>query len=404
MQAFFQHQISTKIVGGTDGYLSEAGAELEGWRGRRAGVIMDSTIARLDLLGSLEPSLHEAGISVKVVFTEVPQDSDVDVVEDVAAFMREAEVDLLIALGGGSVIDTAKATNILLTHGGSLRDYQGAQVLTHPLLPLVVVPTTVGTGSEVTAVAVVVDRQDARKLTLVDDHLAPTLALLDPLVTHSLPASLVATTALDALTHALEAYMDVAHSPFSDAWAVAATRMVRENLLPALASSGFEEPRGALQVASTMAGIAFNHSMVGVVHAMAHALGGVAGVPHGLANGLMLMEGLRCNAEVVSDRIAEIGLASGFVDAASVQGSGEGETAVAVIEAIEAFRDNVLREARLPKTLRDAGVRPEQIPLLVTRAEEDGTMVYNPKFVESGELEQMFRNQMGGTTRGEISE
>jgi alcohol dehydrogenase len=392
MLDFFQHQVPTKIVGGSSGFLAQAGPELEAWRGLKACVVMDPVIRQLNVLDSMLPSLEDAGVKIATCFYDVPQDSDVGVVHRVAKQFAEAGCQLLIAIGGGSVIDTAKAVNIVLTHGGDIRDYQGVQTLTEPLLPLVVVPTTVGTGSEVTMVSVIVDRDDHRKLTLVDRALAPSIAMLDPAVTFSLPLRLVAATAMDALTHALEAFMDVEHSPFSDAWAVMAAQMIHENLLSALQPEDFEEARANLQMASTMAGIAFNHSMVGVVHALAHSLGGVCGVPHGTANALMLIEGLRCNVEEVPHRIAEIGVRAGIV---SKQASFDGETARLVIEHIGDFRDAVIEKAQLPKTLREAGVREHDLALLVERASEDGSMAYNPKYVESNEIEQMYKNVMG---------
>lgn len=390
MLDFYQHRVSTRIVGGSPGYLAHAAPELENWRGLRAGIVMDETIRRIDIYETLRPSLEEVGIETVAMFHEVPQDSDLTVVARAADIFRDAGCQLIIAIGGGSVMDTAKAVNIVLTHGGDLCDYQGAQVLVHPLLPLLAVPTTVGTGSEVTMVSVIVDRADHRKLTFVDTSLAPDLAMLDPAVTFTLPLHLVAATAMDALTHALEAFIDLEHSPFSDAWAVAAAQSIRENLLQALRVENFEEARANLQMASTMAGIAFNHSMVGVVHALAHALGGVAGVPHGTANALMLVEGLRCNRRVAADRIAQIGVRAGFISHAAE----DDETAGRVIDAIAAFRDEISRAAGLPRSLTAAGVTRHQLPLLVERASEDGSMVYNPKYVELDEIEQMYLNAM----------
>ncbi|WP_054968327.1 iron-containing alcohol dehydrogenase [Alicyclobacillus ferrooxydans] len=385
MLEVYQHHIQTRIVSGERGLLTQCGPELEVFRHSRAGLVTDKVIVSLGFVEQLSQSLGEAGIELVSIFSEVPQDSDVDTVTRVADLFQAANCNLLIALGGGSVIDTAKAANILLTHGGDLLDYQGAEILTSSLLPLIAIPTTVGTGSEVTSVAVIADRTDHRKLTFVDKSLAPTIALLDPAVTSSLPNGLLAMTAMDALTHALEAYIDVLHNPFSDAWAVTAATLIRQNLQTALgdpASEVTQSARASLQTASTMAGIAFQHSMVGVVHAVAHALGGVAGVPHGLANALMLTEGLRCNAEVEGTRITEIGRLSGF--------GGDGQEAV--IQAIDEFRRDVLTSAGLPLTLAGARVTADMLPLIVERASEDGTMIYNPKYVDVDELAQMVQN------------
>ena len=390
MDTFFQFYLPTRIVVGSPGWLADAAVELESFQGRRAGVVTDAVIRGLASFQALGPVLAEAGIEWAATFDNVPPDSDVDVVEAVSRTFQEAGCDMLVAVGGGSVIDTAKAVNIVLTAGGDLRDYQGVQVLTAPLFPLVVIPTTVGTGSEVTSIAVVLDKQDDRKLTFVDKHLTPTLALLDPAVTFTLPVTMVAATAMDALTHAVEAFVDVEHSPFSDMYAVEASRRIRSRLLTALNPEDNQEARAELQWASTLAGVAFNHSMVGVVHALAHSLGSVARVPHGVANYLMLVEGLRCNADEVPDRIVEFAVKTGFVAAESPDV--DVNTAIA---AIESFRDEVGRKAGLPTNLTGAGVRPDQIPALVEKASEDGSLVYNPRYVSEEELQEMYERRMG---------
>ncbi|QQE78175.1 iron-containing alcohol dehydrogenase [Alicyclobacillus sp. SO9] len=391
MLEFFQYTSPTQIIGGSPGFLKDASPELEAFAGLRAGVVTDTVIARLGFFQSVIESLEDAGIVIADIFRDVPQDSELSVVQRVADEFQQADVNLLVAVGGGSVIDTAKATNILLTHTGQLHEYQGAQTLTEPVLPLVAVPTTVGTGSEVTMVSVISDKADARKLTFVDKALAPTLAILDPAATFTLPVRMVAATAMDAFTHAIEAYVDIEHSPFSDAMAVAAGSAIHQHLKTALQNEQFEDARAELQIASTMAGIAFNHSMVGIVHALAHSLGGVCHVPHGEANSLMLVEGLICNAEVVPDRIAEFGIRTGLIQRsdASVE-----ELAGATIERVAGMRELAGHLAELPLSLESAGVKESDLDLLVQRAQEDGAMVYNPKFVEPDEILQMYQKVM----------
>lgn len=390
MMEFFQFQVPTRIVGGEPGFLQTMAPELATFTGMRAAVITDAVICTLPAYQQMLTSLEESNIQVVASYQSVPQDSDVQVVHTVRDSLRPMECELLIAIGGGSVMDTAKAVNIVLTHAGDLLEYQGAHILTEPLLPLIVIPTTVGTGSEVTMVSVIADATDHRKLTFVDYRLAPTLAVLDPAVTFSLPKSLVAATAMDALTHAIEAFIDVEHSPFSDLYAVEAARIIREQLLCALDDHGYEEARTHLQMAATMAGIAFNHSMVGIVHALAHALGGVSRVPHGVANSLMLVEGLQFNMEEVPERIAEIGVRAGFVD---VQNDVQA-TAKAAIVAIAQLRADVCAKSGIASTLSAAGVSYEQIPLLVERASEDGSLLYNPRMAEENDLLKMYEHMM----------
>jgi alcohol dehydrogenase len=383
---FFQFNVPTRIIGGSPGFLGQAGPELSLLGKKRAGVVMDKVIEQLRLLEQLQPSLDEAGMEVVAVYSDVPQDSDVETVGAVRDMFVKANCDVIIAIGGGSVMDTAKAANIVIIHAGDLRDLQGAQNLERPLLPLVAIPTTVGTGSEVTMAAVIADRLDQRKLTFIDRHLAPTLAVLDPQVTFSLPTTVVAATAMDALTHAIEAYIDIEHTPFSDAMAIAAGGMVRQHLPRAVGTKGHEEARANLQIASTMAGIAFNHSMVGVVHALAHALGGVAGVPHGVANAIILPEGLRSNLDVASHRIAAFGVQTGFVS----PGTSDEATAKEFIAEVEAFHRQVCELSGMPGNLRAAGVTVDQIPTLTSRASEDGSLVYNPKYIDEEEISAVY--------------
>ncbi|MHB1626775.1 MAG: iron-containing alcohol dehydrogenase [Bacilli bacterium] len=387
---FFQFHSPTRIVAGEPGLLGQLAPELAPFEGLRAGIVTDRVLGAMAYFHALETSLAAAGIEVAAVYRDVPQDSDVDVVHAVRDLFAANHCGVIIAVGGGSVIDTAKAANIVMTHGGELRDYQGAHILTETLLPLIAVPTTVGTGSEVTMAAVIADPQDKRKLTLLDHRLSPALAVLDPQVTFSLPPQLTAATAMDALTHAFEAFVDLEHSPFSDMWAVAAADMIRANLVGALQPEGFAAARTRLQWASTMAGVAFNHSMVGIVHAMAHALGGVAKVPHGVANSLMLTQGLRFNLEEAPDRIADIGVRAGFVQATPDTKA----TAVATIEAVAALRATACRMTGMAETLTQAGVRREQLPFLVERACEDGSLLYNPRQAMEEDILQMFEGVM----------
>ncbi|MBW1898739.1 MAG: iron-containing alcohol dehydrogenase, partial [Deltaproteobacteria bacterium] len=222
--------------------------------------------------------------------------------------------DMLIAIGGGSVIDTAKVANLLLVKGGKVSDHMGAYLLdsNEKLHPAIFIPTTAGTGSEVTKVAVIADPDNDVKLPFAEEKFLPDLAILDPEVTVSMPGKLTAATGMDALTHAIEAYVDKEWSPASDALALHSIKLISSNILQACAKPKDLQARGAMLVGSFMAGVAFSHSMVGMVHGISHALGGVYHIPHGLANALILPEVMEYNLDAGIDRFADIATALGI--------------------------------------------------------------------------------------------
>lgn len=373
MMNFMQFHAPTKIVQ-SPGLLASGESEFSTYAGRRAIIISDQVMASLNVTETLARTLAESGVKVGIVYTEVPQDSDLHVVSRVAELGRNCGADMLVAVGGGSVIDTAKAANILLKHGGELKDYQGYQLLTEPLFPLVAIPTTIGTGSEVTPIAVIADHEEMRKLSFVERFITPELALLDPEITYTLPSKMAAATAMDALTHAIESYTCLEHNPMSDMYAVNAIQTILAEVISGTRTDFDPEARAKLQLASTMAGIAFANSMVGGVHSLAHALGGVAKVPHGVANSIVLVAMLRYNLEEIEARLANL------ARAASLSGSGDdGDASRTMLERLSLIQESLHEMTGLPTRLKEVGVRKEQFPEIVDRAMEDGSVIYNPK-------------------------
>jgi alcohol dehydrogenase len=235
-------------------------------------------------------------IKIGVVDDSVPADSEVTVVNKLAKLYRDKGCDSIVAVGGGSVMDTAKAVNILVSMGGDdLMQYTGAGRVTEKLKPLVVVPTTSGTGSEVTLVAVIADHSRNMKMAFTSYFLLPDAAFLDSRMTKTLPPALTSSTAMDAMTHACEAYTCIGKNPISDAYAIPAIQFISQNVLRAVKKPDDMKARLALATASTLAGVAFSNSMVGIVHNIGHAIGGVCGVPHGAAMSILLPYGLEYN-------------------------------------------------------------------------------------------------------------
>jgi alcohol dehydrogenase class IV len=401
---YFEFSVPTRIVYGP-GILAEASQLLAPWGPARALLVTDRVLRDTGLVERVQKALEGGSVEVAAVFDEVPPDSNIATVEACAAAGCAADCKVIIALGGGSVIDTAKVANILMVAGGSVQQHMGAYLLgDRALLPLVVLPTTAGTGSEVSKVAVVADPENQVKLPFAETQFLASLAILDPELTVSMKPRLTAATGMDALTHAVEAYVGKEASPASDGLALQVVRLVFENLPAACAHPDDLQARGAMLAASCLAGVAFSHSMVGMVHGIAHALGGVHHIPHGLANALILPEGMAYNLESCSDRYADLAAAMGIARprptyrlAGVLERLGLGKagswlrrhevldrwferrTARAGIERVRRLNRQLAGLTGMPLSLAEAGVGDELAHLdeLVTKAMEDGAMLYN---------------------------
>lgn len=383
---FFQFYCPTKIVF-NPGIARDFSAELSVFSLKRVLVITDKMLVRLGVVNPVIEGIKNAGIEVGAVFSDVPSNSELEIVRRCAEEAVRNEVEGIVAIGGGSVLDTAKAVDILLTHGGDLvDDYSGAETLPGPLKPLIAIPTTAGTGSEVTHAALILDEAHHVKLSFVDRNLAPHLAVLDPELTTGLPAKLTAATAMDALTHAIESYTSVQANPVSEALASRAIPLIRKNILKAVLHGGDLGARGALLTAAVMSGIAFDHAMVGVVHGMSHATGGLAPVHHGTANSIFLPWGMEYNLEVCAEKYAEIAELLGVkVEGLSAEAAGRKG-----IEAIKRMREELQQACGLPYRLRDAGVGEDLLEAIAEGAVNDGTSFYNPReVVKEAVLEQV---------------
>ncbi len=306
----FEFQVRPRILYGPRS-VREVGFEASKLGGTRAVIVTDKVLRKVGLAQKVADGLEGSGVTLVGIFDDVPPNSEVRVVEQGAAYAREAGCDLLIALGGGSVLDTAKGMNMLLAEGGSLLDYEGAGLLTRPLGPFIAIPTTAGTGSEVTLAAVIRDEAQGLKLIFNSPFMMPDVAILDPELTLSLPPGLTAATGMDALTHAIEAIVSTAAQPLSDALAIGAIRLITANLRQAVHHGNDLEARGSMLLASNMAGIAFSNALLGIVHAMAHPCGGRYGVPHGVANSILLPYGMEYNLPACAPLLADVAAALG---------------------------------------------------------------------------------------------
>jgi alcohol dehydrogenase len=352
----------------------------------RPMVITDKGVRGAGLLGLVEAIFSSSNLPVTTVFDDVPADSSLATVRKAAQSYRNNQCDCLIAIGCGSVIDTSKEVYILVSEGGDdLLQYAGAHNLKRALKPLFVVPTTSGTGSEVTMVAVISDLDAGVKIPFTSYYLLPNAAVLDPRMTLTLPPLVTAATAMDALTHAIEAYTCLGANPMSDAYATAAIQKVSRNLLAVMDNPKDAQGRLELAQASTMAGIAFSNSMVGMVHALGHSMGAICHLPHGMCMSILLPYVLEYNESENGTRIGELLLPLGGPEVYAA--TPQSRRASRAVQIILLLRDNLHERCGLPRTLQETGkVGMEQLESIADMAINDGSIIFNPKESDRSEL------------------
>lgn len=375
---YYEFFCPVKVIAG-HAALEHIPFELAALGSKRPMIITDKGVRSNQLLAPIEAAFESTDVVLAHIFDDVPPDSSLETVRAAAAAYRDNQCDAIIAVGGGSVIDTSKATNILVSEGGDdLLKYSGAHNLPRPLKPFFVIPTTSGTGSEVTMVAVVSDNQRHVKIPFASNYLMPHAAILDPRMTKTLPAHLTAMTAMDAMTHAVEAYTCLAANPMSDAYATAAIKKITQNLFEVLDNPEDAHGRLELAQASTMAGVAFSNSMVGLIHSLGHALGAVAHLPHGLCMNLFLPYVLQYNKDVNGDKIADLLLPLAGPDIYAQTPADQ--RADKAIDTLMAIRDRLHSLTKLPRSLSETGkVSKEQLDEVAEKALNDGSIIYNPK-------------------------
>jgi len=379
-EPFFEFFCPVKIIAG-EAALEHVPFELAALGAKRPLIVTDKGVRGAGLVEVVLEAMH-AGIGERPpVFEDVPPDSSTTVVAQIARVYRSNDCDSIIALGGGSVIDSAKAANILVSEGGDdLRAYSGTGVVKKRLRPLFVLPTTSGTGSEATSVAVIRDAEAGTKLPFMSSYLMPDAAVLDPRLTLGLPPYFTAATAMDAMTHAIESYLGLAKNPLSDAYAVSAIKKIATNIVPVLDDPKNKQRRLELAIAATMAGVAFSNSMVGLVHSLGHSLGAICHVPHGVCMSLFLPYVLDFNRLERPEAIGELLLP--LAGEAVFISTPRERRAEAAIARIRSLRDELHSKAGLPRTLAETGkVKRTQIPDIAKMAIDDGSLVTNARNV-----------------------
>ena len=345
-----------------------------------------------------DPGLMEAGWAGKTLDLLKAEEIDYAVFSSVSANPRDNEVmagaelyqneacDVIVAVGGGSPMDCAKGIGIVCTNRRHILDMEGIDNVAVPGPPLVCIPTTSGTSADVSQFAIINHSEDKRKIAIISKTMVPDVALIDPLTTVTMSPYLTACTGMDALVHAVEAYVSTANSPLLDLHALEAVRLVCDNLPKVLTAPDDLELRNNMTLASLQAGLAFSNASLGAVHAMAHSLGGLLDLPHGECNALLLQHVVNYNFPEAARRYVKIGGAMGL--------SLEGLPAGAARKAIVAHIDELKRQVGITKTLAQQGATTADIPALAEKALRDPCMVTNPRNPTRRDIEVIYEEAL----------
>jgi alcohol dehydrogenase class IV len=389
---FWQFVAPTRVVAGR-GLLEGAGFEFAKEGAARVLIVTDEVVRGTGLVDRVAGGVRDGGLEVAGIYDAVPPDSDSAVVKACAEAGRSEGADSFLAVGGGSVMDTAKAANVVFTHGGEPREWEGyfglprdGDGLGRPqdLAPLAAIPTTAGTGSEMSFAAVIKDREQHVKFQVADFPMYPRLAILDPEATRTLPAPIAAATGMDAMTHAIEGYVSSEWNPHAGAYALMALRLIRDNLERAVADTGDEDARGNMLAAANLAIQPTSSGAIGIAHSLSHPCGAHYDVPHGVANAINLPVTIEWNAaggDEIADRYRDVNEVMGL----EVGGSGDD-----VGHELADHVRGLVGRLGLPTRLSEVGVPEEGIPQLAQDAEGDGCTLVNPRETTAEDFRRLY--------------
>lgn len=400
---YYEYFCGVKVVAGHD-VLERIPEILDRIDASRPMIVTDRGVAAAGMIDIVTTALGDR-VAIGGIEDDVPPDSSLEAVRRIARSYRHNACDALIAVGGGSVLDTAKGVNIMVSEDtDDLMAFSGAGTLKHRLKPLIAVPTTAGTGSETTLVAVIKDHERHQKMPFVSYFLLPDAAILDSRMTLTLPPVITAATAMDALTHAVEAYTCLAKNPLSDGCAVSAIGIIAQNLLPVMKQPDDRDGRLALAVAATLAGMAFSNAMVGMVHNIGHSIGAVCGLAHGTCMAILLPYGLEYNQHRNGHLTAELlfHLEGADAYARTPRDKRAGRVIARIRELNQSLHD--ITQGRHPRCLREAkdrdgnpAVALERLPEIVAAAKNDPALLLNPEDLDDEDYMLVLEHAWEGT-------
>lgn len=370
-----------------EGSVAEAGDLLKSLNTKKTLVVTDKFLASCGMADRIKGIFEAAGVEAVIFNGAEPNPTDKNVEAGLKAY-NENGCDSIVSLGGGSSHDCAKGIGLVASNGGEIYDYEGVDKSSNPMVPLMAINTTAGTASEITRFCIITDTRRKVKMAIVDWRVTPQIAINDPELMKGMPPALTAATGMDALTHAIEAYVSTAANPLTDAAAIKAIKMIRHYLPKAVANGDYMRARDAMAYGQYLAGIAFNNASLGYVHAMAHQLGGYYNLPHGVCNAILLPYVERFNLIGNLDRFKDIAVAMGE----NVEGLSTHEAALKAIESIRTLS----KEVGIPSNLKELGVKPEDFEIMAENAKKDACQATNPRKATKEQVIEIFRQAYEG--------
>lgn len=365
--------------------LQDAISHIQGHGLKHGLIVTDSFLSKNGVVKKIADMLDQQGIKTNV-FDGTHPNPTVTNVNDGLKILKENNCDFVISLGGGSPHDCAKGIALLATNGGEIKNYEGIDKSNKPQLPLIAINTTAGTASEITRFCIITDETRHVKMAIITPHVTPILSVNDPALMAGMPPGLTAATGMDALTHAVEAYVSTAATPITDACALKAVTLIEENLRNAVKNGQDMQARENMAYAELLAGMAFNNASLGYVHAMAHQLGGFYGLPHGVCNAVLLPHVQEYNLPKCATRLKDIAKAMN-IDVSSMN---DEEGAKACIAAIRSLSKDI----NIPANLTELKVQEKDIPTLTANALKDACALTNPRQGNAEEVVAIFKSAM----------
>lgn len=376
-----EFKIANKLITGSDA-LKRLGEEVNNLNIKRPLIITDEILQKVGVVASVEHELKDYDFGV---YNRVKPEPEIELVADCVNEIKRGEYDGLIAVGGGSAIDIAKAAAVVCTNNVPIEELFGTDNVKERGLPLIAIPTTAGTGSEVTNIAILSDKKEQLKKGIVSPYLLPNVAIVSPEMTLTMPKSVTAASGIDALVHAIEAYLSVHASPITDGLAIKAITMITNNLPKAYANPNNLKAREAMVTASLMAGMAFGNAGVGAVHALAYPLGGRFNIPHGVSNALLLPYVMEWNKISNLEKFTDIAEAMG-VDTRDLSNDEAADKAIAAMKRLSL-------SVEIPTNLKEFGISEDVIPEMAEDASKITRLLdNNPRKFDVKDIEKIYRS------------
>jgi alcohol dehydrogenase len=378
---FFIPNVSLMGVGSS----KQAAPQAKALGATKALIVTDKVLNQLGVAARIKGQLEEAGVKAVVFDGAEPNPTDTNVRDGLKAYV-DNRCDAIVSLGGGSAHDCAKGIGMVATNGGTIRDYEGIDKSKKAMPPFVAINTTAGTASEMTRFCIITNTTTHVKMAIVDWRCTPNVAINDPVLMVGKPPALTAATGMDALTHAVEAYVSIAATPITDACAIKAIELIAEYLRPAVANGANLDARDKMAYAEYLAGMAFNNASLGYVHAMAHQLGGLYNLPHGVCNAILLPAVCEFNLIAAAKRYGDVAVALGE----SVDGLAPVDAAAKGIAAIR----KLSKAIGIPSGLKELGVKEADLATMAENAKRDACQLTNPRTATLQQVVEIFKAAM----------